>query len=240
MPWLRHAVRWADRLRAPGFGGDPGCGEEEPPRVVLGSCTHGVTRVAPFVIRHVGLGFTALGDPFEGCRTEEGRRVLRERLWDHIGEGPDGRCAKDTANGCVIECFSARDGGLERFKRSLLLKLVVNAGLNPLTALSGGRNGQVVDSPHGRALVASACEEIAQILEKELGMSGEAMAKAVEDVAMRTRGNRNSMEVDVTAGRETEVDFILGYLIDMASDSSATARLGMLRDLIKLRVECQR
>jgi 2-dehydropantoate 2-reductase len=90
-------------------------------------------------------------------------------------------------------------------------KLVINAVINPLTALLRVKNGVLLESPSARdvmgrlaneaAAVASACGVVLPFDNPE---------KAVEEVAHQTAENMSSMLQDVLRGVPTEVDFING------------------------------
>lgn len=90
------------------------------------------------------------------------------------------------------------------------LKLAVNAGINPVTALLRAKNGVVLENGHAAELAASAAREAAEVAR----LRGVALpADPVEElfrVAAATRDNRSSMLQDLLECRRTEVDYING------------------------------
>lgn len=105
-------------------------------------------------------------------------------------------------------------------------KLAINAIINPLTAIFNISNGRLIQSEFA-LLVERLAEEISDVLtslEDERGQpqltsnhfEPDAIHAAVLQVALDTAGNSSSMLTDVLAGRETEVDFINGYLVGLA------------------------
>src|SRR5258706_3549929 len=90
-------------------------------------------------------------------------------------------------------------------------KLVVNAAINPLTALLGVPNGALLERPGAHALMAELAREtaaVAQALGVELPFADAVMA--VEQVARQTADNHSSMLQDVKRGAPTEIDAICG------------------------------
>lgn len=93
-------------------------------------------------------------------------------------------------------------------------KLVINAAINPLTALLGVPNGELLERPTARTLMGMTALETATIA-KAQGISlpyPDAVA-AVEEVARHTARNYSSMLRDVLRGAPTEVDAINGAVV---------------------------
>ena len=93
-------------------------------------------------------------------------------------------------------------------------KLVVNVGINALTALLHLRNGQLADFAETRELVGMAVEEAVTVA----GAAGvtlpyENAVEKVLAVATSTAGNQSSMLQDILRGRLTEIDSINGALV---------------------------
>ena len=96
-------------------------------------------------------------------------------------------------------------------------KLIVNACINPLTALYRIPNGRVGEPPFVDHLRALALEAVTVLSAEELEMSDEEAVQLVLGVARATAQNRSSMLQDVEAGRPTEMEFITGALLGMAA-----------------------
>jgi 2-dehydropantoate 2-reductase len=90
-------------------------------------------------------------------------------------------------------------------------KLIVNAAINPLTALLRVKNGEILTNPPARALMGELAVEAASVA-KALGviLPFSAPESAVEEVAARTAENISSMFQDVLRSAPTEVDAING------------------------------
>lgn len=96
-------------------------------------------------------------------------------------------------------------------------KLVVNAAINPLTALLGVPNGVLLERPAARALMADLARETAAVA-GALGMMlpFPDPIQAAEDVARQTAANLSSMLQDVQRGAPTEIDAICGAIVRAA------------------------
>ena len=95
----------------------------------------------------------------------------------------------------------------------LVEKVAINACINPLTAVHGVKNGGLLSDPY-RAMSAQIINEVAGIL-IELGYSQLAsrLDQTVRTVMADTAENTSSMLSDAMAGRRTEVDSIVGWLL---------------------------
>jgi 2-dehydropantoate 2-reductase len=90
-------------------------------------------------------------------------------------------------------------------------KLVINAAINPLTALLRIPNGQLLERPSARALMRSLAAEAAAVATAEgAPLTRRNAVGAVENVALRTSANHSSMFQDVQRGAPTEIDAICG------------------------------
>jgi len=97
-------------------------------------------------------------------------------------------------------------------------KLVVNAGINPVTALARVENGALADGPAGPVAEGAAVEVASVARRRGVDLSDRAARAALADVIETTADNRSSMLQDVSAGRRTEVDAIAGYVVDHADE----------------------
>jgi 2-dehydropantoate 2-reductase len=154
-------------------------------RVALGVTTTGATLVGPGRVRPGGEGTTSLG---EHPRLEPLANLLRQ-----AGFG-------------VESVVSADD--------LLWSKLVINAAINPLTALLQCPNGELVTRPAARSLMAAAAREAADVAQAcGRGLTYSDPAAVSEDVARRTASNHSSMFQDVQRGAPTEIDAICGAIV---------------------------
>jgi 2-dehydropantoate 2-reductase len=132
--------------------------------------------------------------------------------------------------------FKARDHLLtsvvtsSEIKVAQLLKLVVNTIINPLTAIFDCKNGEVLEGPRGELIrllikeigpiVRSLVPPESQFLVDDLDPQGKTLMFADDSLirrarltAIKTGANTSSMLQDVRCGRQTEIDYINGYVV---------------------------
>jgi len=96
-------------------------------------------------------------------------------------------------------------------------KLVINAAINPLTALLRVPNGELLASPLTRKIMASLARETAEVAAAEhVHLPFSNPVSAAEDVARKTAKNISSMFQDVRRGAPTEIDAICGAVTKRA------------------------
>ena len=97
-------------------------------------------------------------------------------------------------------------------------KLIVNAAINPPTALARVRNGELAEREDLRRQMLALAREAAQVARAEgLPLSDDAAERAALEAARSTAENISSMRQDVEAGRPTEIDFLSGALLRLAA-----------------------
>ncbi|MDQ0244202.1 2-dehydropantoate 2-reductase [Bacillus fengqiuensis] len=101
----------------------------------------------------------------------------------------------------------------------LINKLIVNSCINPLTSLYRVTNGQLIHNPFYHENLKIVFSEIIKALRIT---DGEAYWTKVIHICRQTSLNRSSMLRDIEEGRETEVEAILGYVLQEA-EASLTA-----------------
>lgn len=96
-------------------------------------------------------------------------------------------------------------------------KLVVNAAINPLTALLRVSNGELLERPAARELMAQLALESARVARAEgVSLPFDDPVLYAEKVARKTSANRSSMLQDVLRGARTEIDAICGAVTQTA------------------------
>lgn len=165
------------------------------------------------LVQHLGSGRVALGV------TTTGATLLGPGRVQAGGEGPIS-IERNPALGPLSEALrSARfDVQMVEEARSLIWgKLVINSAINPLTALLRVPNGELLERPSARVMMATLASETAQVAQAEnIELPFTDPAAAAEDVARRTASNRSSMLQDVLRGARTEIDAICGAIVNTA------------------------
>src|SRR5665213_3164379 len=93
-------------------------------------------------------------------------------------------------------------------------KAVVNAALNPITALAGKPNGYVADNHAAGALAVALAREAAAVARAEgITLPFDDPGEYVLAIARATAPNRSSMLQDIECKRPTEIDAITGAIV---------------------------
>jgi 2-dehydropantoate 2-reductase len=100
---------------------------------------------------------------------------------------------------------------------ALYQKLAVNAAINPLTALKNCKNGELINYSEE---VKKVKEEIFDLYEfMNLPIDNHALSLHIDAVIQLTKENYSSMHQDLHNGRETEIEGILGFLLEKGKET---------------------
>lgn len=158
----------------------------------FGTTTEGATLLGPGKVNHAGKGLTQLG--FLGPVTPKGENLLEETtaLFNRAGLNT-----------------KIRDDILSR----LWTKLLINTGINGLTATLGCTNGELLDRPEAMERMGLLIGEAQMVALKSNVKVPEDPLAITLDVCRKTHGNISSMLQDVRSGRRTEIDAINGAVV---------------------------
>jgi 2-dehydropantoate 2-reductase len=152
--------------------------------------------------------------------TAQGATFLGPGRVRHAGRGPTHVCMSDRNNGRLAPLVEALNrAGLEthleeEIENLIWSKLIINVGINALTALVGVPNGQLLGSEATAGLLGELVEEAVKVA-RALGvrLAYEDPLARVREVAELTGKNRSSMLQDFDNRRATEIDFINGAVV---------------------------
>ena len=155
----------------------------------LASTTGGANLSIPFTVNAAGEGNTTLG------AYHQSQQALSEAITALLPQQPSPIAVSDNIH------------------TQLWLKLAINCIINPLTAVSNRRNGDLLkDNELIRKM---------RLMAKEISTVAKACGQNIDEkilfnsasaIAQDTANNISSMLQDVRAKRETEIDFINGYI----------------------------
>jgi len=100
----------------------------------------------------------------------------------------------------------------DRIIDDMMDKLVINAVINPITAVYKVSNGELLRRPRLIRLTEQLCQEVC----RTLNMSYQEKLEKIRHICNITSENHSSMLVDIQNKRLTEVDVILGYIAEEA------------------------
>jgi 2-dehydropantoate 2-reductase len=165
------------------------CKKIDRKKVMLGVTGHGATLLRPGHVRHAGWGKTFVGE-------------LDHRITDRATRIAQMFCKAGIETEASPNIHDQVWG-----------KLVVNAGINALTALTGFKNGQLLDYPETARLMERLVFEAAQVARRKGVHIEEDPIEKVRKAAEATRENRSSMGQDFDHRRRTEIDAINGAVV---------------------------
>jgi len=167
--------------------------------------------------RVVGLKRLLAGVAFLGVtRRDEGRIIHAGSGPIYIGAPPGSQVSPAEIAGLAdlfcragLECQAHPD-----IQTLLWEKLLVNAGINPLTALLRVPNGALPELPEAWELAVAAASE-AQAVARAAGIkvTGDPETR-LKQVCTATAANRSSMLQDVLAGRPTEIEALNAQVVN--------------------------
>ncbi len=182
----------------------------DPERVIGGVTSHGITYRSPGEVFHAGQGYTYLGLYPKGTNEHVYgfAHILQEA-------------------GMKVEMVDNIYGHIWQ-------KVIVNACINPLTALTGLKNGVLLEHRELRDFMEKVCYESRDVAIKHTDLPDDDILKEVERVAEMTADNHSSMLQDIQRGRRTEIDCINGAIVDAGKSVGAETPLNhLLQTLVK-------
>lgn len=161
-----------------------------PERVIAGITNHGSTLLGPGHVRHAGKGETIIGK-------SDGK--LSGALRD----------LQNVLNKAGFETKISKD-----IDSVIWGKLIINVGINALTAITRLNNGRLVEYEEARSILRGAVQEATKIVKrKRIKLAYDDPIQKAESVCKATAGNVSSMLQDVLNKKRTEIDFINGAIL---------------------------
>lgn len=190
LPYLQHINATSSIVFLPnGMGHLPLISDLTNP-IFVGIVEHGAKRISENEVNHLGAGLIKLA-AYTG-EEEKLQIIINELHQKHFPIEPK-----------------------ESYKEMLQDKLIINAIINPLTALFQVKNGSIVENNSIRIIAENICREISNVLQIPYQSAWESIQKT----ALATRENTSSMYVDIVKGKKTEIDAILGYIVEQAKEA---------------------
>ena len=180
-------------------------------KVIAGITNHGATLLAPGHVRHAGKGETIIG-------TSSGKVLgpVKEMAGILSKAGLETKLSKDIDS-------------------VIWGKLVINVGINALTAITHLKNGALIEYDGTREILRSAVQEAVKIVKrKRVKLAYDDPIQKVESVCKATAANISSMLQDVLNNKRTEIDFINGAIVRQGKSLGIPTPVnGVLADLVR-------
>lgn len=159
--------------------------------VLVATTTHGALKADNHQVKHTGLGHTEVGA--------------------YNSQGQQCTFVVDVLNHALPTV-----AWNSNILQALWNKLAINCAINPLTAIHQCLNGDLAKTQY-RKIVDTIIKEVVTVMNAErMTVSQEQLSKTVHNVISATAANKSSMYQDIFYQRQTEIDFITGYVIRRA------------------------
>lgn len=159
--------------------------------IILGIAEHGALRIDDHTVKHTGVGVT---------------KISYYNRDNYSNTGIDQLLAKQHP----FFAIEVKDD----WEKMLTEKLIANATINPLTAVLKVKNGVLIDNHHFKQLFYELFTEVIHVLELPNKLE---LWEHVQNICKNTAQNESSMLKDIQRGNQTEIDSILGYIIQKAN-----------------------
>ncbi|MCX5657601.1 MAG: 2-dehydropantoate 2-reductase, partial [Candidatus Omnitrophica bacterium] len=164
-------------------------------QVIAGVTAEGATLLGEGHVRHAGRGETSIGKIFANKNSKTEARI-REIVRIFNKAGFETRISADV-------------------KKLIWSKLIINTGINALTAITSLRNGKLIEFEWTRQVMKEAVNEAVKVARrKKIELDYLRSLKMTEAVCRLTAKNVSSMLQDVLKKRRTEINFINGSVVE--------------------------
>ncbi|WP_096154737.1 MULTISPECIES: 2-dehydropantoate 2-reductase [Bacillus] len=110
----------------------------------------------------------------------------------------------------------------DNWNEVLTTKLIVNAVINPLTALFQVKNGELLNNKNYKKTMRLLFEEVYSIVPVS---NKQKLWEHIVQICLKTKENYSSMYRDVEKRQKTEIDAILGYILRRSQEQKQNAPL---------------
>lgn len=181
-------------------------------KVVGGVTNQGVTLSGPGCVKHAGRGETLIG-------RIDGKVPVQMQM------------IRQVFNKAGLQTRITRD-----IKGVLWSKLIINAGINALAAITRLKNGELLEFEETRRILRGAVTEAVRVAKRKRVklLYDDPLAKA-EAVCEATSGNISSMLQDILKKKRTEIDVINGVIVRLGQELNIAVPVNsLLTDLVKV------
>jgi 2-dehydropantoate 2-reductase len=159
--------------------------------VVIATTTHGALKVDAHHVKHTGIGQTQLG----AFNLKGSQCIFLVDVLNH-----------------ALPTVSWNPS----IQLALWNKLAINCAINPLTAIHQCLNGALAEEKFRPTLDAVIDELVSVMQAEKIPVDRNQLTTTIDNVIRATAANKSSMHQDIFYRRQTEIDFITGYLVRKA------------------------
>ena len=197
---------------------------ESRPNYMMGVVTHGLSGIKRFTVDHTGQGTVALGliprHPPQSPTTEGSYRKTKESF------APSSRYLLRTLTRTPV--LAAVGFAPTDLLQIQIEKLAMNAIINPLSVVFDCRNGELLHNFAITRVMRLLLSEISFVIRSLPELQGvpnvnvrfapARLEALVVSIATTTASNYSSMLQDIRLGKQTEIDYINGYIVRRGED----------------------
>ena len=190
------------------------CSEE---KIIRAVTINGVFLDKPGHLIYSGEGSTKIGFPFKRPNKSEQHSIDLHLLKDLLDIASLNTILVDDI---IKECWE---------------KAFINIGINAFGALTRLKNGQLLEINGLKELMAKAItESLIVAKQKGIQLSDNDYISLTYEIAKKTAENKNSMLQDILKGKNTEIDFLNGKIVEFAKEIGMSVPINdLLTKLIK-------
>ncbi|MEK8129702.1 2-dehydropantoate 2-reductase [Paenibacillus filicis] len=176
-----------------------------PERLLLAVTTEAALRLSDRASSHTGQGETHIGSFTDGLEAQLSQAAKKKLVKE-------------------LEMAGFRSFLSNNIKSRIWQKLLINAAINPLTAILQVHNGTLLELDGALELMHELVNEGTRLAEAYgIGLEND-LWLTVREVCTRTAANRSSMLQDLGAERPTEIEAITGSMLELARESGLELR----------------
>ena len=186
-------------------------------KIIRAVTVNGVFLDKPGHLIHSGAGLTKIGFPFKITELSEQENI-------------DILLLKDILDTAGLETILVDDIIKETWDKAF-----INIGINAFGALTQLENGRLLEIKGLKDLMAGAIKEALVVAnQKGIRLSDKDFVSLAFEIAEKTANNKNSMLQDILKGKNTEIDFLNGIIVEQAKDLGISVPINeLLMNLIK-------
>lgn len=167
-------------------------------KLLFAITTEGAKRIGPTSVKHTGHGITYLGE------LEPKNLTVTNHQHIFIVQ--------------LLELAGFRAELSKNMEVRIWTKLVINAVINPLTAILRVQNGELLRSVWTLSLMQDLYQEVLRLAAAKGIELPVDLWDTVQAVCEGTKTNHSSMLQDIEASRHTEIDYLNGSLVKMGNE----------------------
>jgi 2-dehydropantoate 2-reductase len=185
-----------------------------------GVTSHGATLTDDGHVKHAGKGETVIGRWQSSTKKQAKQWKIPRRALEDIAD--------------VFKEAGFQTKVSDRVRDIVWSKLIINVGINALTAVTRLTNGRLIEYEGTRQIMKQAVLEASKIARrKKISLDYSDPVKKAEGVCTQTAANVSSMLQDVLKKRRTEIDYINGAIVREGEDLGIPTPVnGALTDLV--------